>query len=328
MAELAPLMDFSFTPEQEDLRELVRGFLAKHTVRSRDPGSYDAVLWRRLTSELGVTDPGLGGVELGIVLEETGRALLALPYLSTVVAARFVPLADGATATVYCGSGLAARDGVIDGIAPGVMEGDIADTAVVVASDEVYAVPLTGVDREPTSTLDHSRPTATLTFRGAPATRLRATPDEVLDALHLSLAAESIGVAAASLDQTVSYLKTRHQFGQPLASFQALRHRVADLAVVLESAISTAWYAIRSGEDERPVLAPMAKLVAADAAYAVTADAIQLHGGIGFTWEHDAHRYFKRAAVTRLTHGDPVMLRRVLAARAAMLASPSPHLRP
>jgi alkylation response protein AidB-like acyl-CoA dehydrogenase len=199
------------------------------------------------------------------------------------------------------------------------MDGDIATLAVVAASGGLYAVPLDGVDRTPTSTLDLSRPAATLTFDAAPATRLATTPGSALDALQLALAVESLGVAAASLTATTEYLKTRHQFGAALASFQALRHRVADLAVALEAATSTTWYAVRADPAEQPVVAPMAKLVAADAAYLVTAESIQLHGGIGFTWEHDAHRYFKRATVTRLTHGDPVTLRRLLATRAGVL---------
>jgi alkylation response protein AidB-like acyl-CoA dehydrogenase len=98
-----------------------------------------------------------------------------------------------------------------------------------------------------------------------------------------------------------------------------LRHRVADLAVAVESATSSAWYAIRvAGTGEFAVAAPLAKLVAAEAAYTVTAEAIQLHGGIGFTWEHDAHRYFKRATVNRLLAGDPIALRRLIGARAGL----------
>lgn len=321
-------MDVSLTPEQADLRELVRDVLAKQTVRSREPGTYDAALWRRFATELGLTDPALDGVELGLVLEETGRALLALPYLSTMVAARFLPPAlrdPEAIVSLHCGSGLTAIGGVLDGVARAVMDGDVATMAVVAAavdgSPALHAVRLSGVHRTPTSTMDHSRPTATLVFDGAPATRLDASPEVALDALHLALAAESLGVAAASLEQTIVHLKTRHQFGQALAGFQALRHRVADLAVLIESAISTTWYAIRAPEQERPVLAPMAKLVAADAAFTATAESIQLHGGIGFTWEHDAHRYFKRATVTRLAHGDPVTLRRTIAVRAGFLGS-------
>jgi alkylation response protein AidB-like acyl-CoA dehydrogenase len=322
----------AFTEEQDDLRALVRSFLATHAVRSREPGCLDTALWRRLAAELGLTglaaDPSLGGpVELAVVLEETGRALLALPYLSTMVAAQVLPdpyldgIATGDTvAALSLAPGLVVGDGTVSGTVEGVMDGDVADLAVVAAGGALHAVPLAGVVRTPTSTLDPSRPAATWTFDAAPATRLPATPDQARDALHLALAVESLGVASASLDSTIAYLKSRHQFGVPLASFQALRHRVADLFVALDAATSTTWYAVRAGAQERPVVAPMAKLVAADAAFAVTAESIQLHGGIGFTWEHHAHRYFKRATVTRLTHGDPVALRRLLAAHAGVSA--------
>ncbi len=316
-------MDFAFTEEQADLRMVVRGFLSQHPVRSREPGSFDTALWRRLSVELGLTglatDPSFG-VELAVVLEETGRALLALPYLSTVVAARFLPGYDGeAVATLALGDGLVVRAGAITGTVDGVLDGDVASVAVASAEGALYAVPLAGVLRTPVASLDLSRPTATLTFTGQPATLLPSTPDQARDALHLALAVESLGVAAASLETTIDHLKTRQQFGVALATFQALRHRVADLAVALEGATSTTWYAVRADASEWPVIAPMAKLVAADAAWTVTAESIQLLGGIGFTWEHDAHRYFKRATVTRLTPDDPVTLRRTLAQRAGIL---------
>jgi alkylation response protein AidB-like acyl-CoA dehydrogenase len=339
---------FSFTAEQDDLRELVRDVLAKQPVRVREPGSYDSALWRRLGTELGLTGLALssavGGadaslVDLAVVLEETGRALLALPYLSTVVGGALLPpslqsgVAAGETIVALAlGPGLRHSRGTVSGAATAVMDGDVADVVVVVASGALFAVPLAGVARTPASTLDLSRPTATLSFDAAPATPLPTSPESALDALHLALAVESLGVANASLSATAQYLTTRHQFGAPLASFQALRHRVADLAVAIEAATSTTWYAVRAEASERPVVAPMAKLVAADAAYRVTAESIQLHGGIGFTWEHDAHRYFKRATVTRLTHGDPVTLRRLLAARAGVLGGSAedpdraPHL--
>lgn len=316
-------MDFSFTEEQGDLRALVRDFLSQHTVRSREPGSFDPALWRRLSAELGLTGLATSAdlaVELAIVLEETGRALLALPYLSTVVAAQFLPDFDGETvAALSLGEGLVVRDGAVSGVVEGVMDGDVASLAVVAVGDGLYAVSLADVARTPVASLDPSRPTATLTFNGQPARRLAATPDQASEALHLALAVESLGVAAASLELTVEHLKSRRQFGVALATFQALRHRVADLAVALEAATSSTWYAVRSSVEERPITAALAKLVAADAAYAVTAESIQLHGGIGFTWEHDAHRYFKRATVTRLTHDDPVTLRRTLAGRAGLL---------
>jgi alkylation response protein AidB-like acyl-CoA dehydrogenase len=118
-------------------------------------------------------------------------------------------------------------------------------------------------------------------------------------------------------------LKTREQFGKPIGSFQALAHRAADLAVMLEAAISTAYYAawaVADSPDEVPVVAPLAKSVGADAFATIAAETIQLHGGIGFTWEHDAHLYFKRATLTTSLLGDSHLQRQLVAARAGIAA--------
>jgi alkylation response protein AidB-like acyl-CoA dehydrogenase len=117
---------------------------------------------------------------------------------------------------------------------------------------------------------------------------------------------------------TVEHLKLREQFGRPLGSFQALRHRVADLTVDLEAATSTVWYATRAAatsSPDLPVVAPLAKAAATDAFTHIAGECIQLHGGIGFTWEHDAHLFFKRAWTTALLHGDARTLRRTAFAR-------------
>jgi alkylation response protein AidB-like acyl-CoA dehydrogenase len=118
---------------------------------------------------------------------------------------------------------------------------------------------------------------------------------------------------------SVEHLKVREQFGRPLGSFQALRHRVADLTVAAEGAASVAWYAAKAAADDAPhlpVAAPLAKATAADAFALVAGETIQLHGGIGFTWEHDAHLFFKRAWTTRLLHGSSTDLRRLAYDRA------------
>jgi alkylation response protein AidB-like acyl-CoA dehydrogenase len=143
-----------------------------------------------------------------------------------------------------------------------------------------------------------------------------------VDLLRVALAIEAVGTARHCLASTVDYLKTRVQFGKPIGSFQALQHRVADLAVDLEAASSTAYYAAwvaADAPDELPVVAPLAKAVCADAAYRIAAETIQLHGGIGFTWEHDAHLYFKRATATRMMLGDAHEQRRLVAARAGLI---------
>ncbi|MDT5028787.1 MAG: hypothetical protein QOE61_5213 [Micromonosporaceae bacterium] len=360
-------MDFGFSPEQEELRATVRQFFAKHAagVTEREVGGLDRPLWTKLTQELGLTalaiDEARGGfgaslVEVAIVIEETGRVLLALPYLSTVATAAALSalggndilagIADGTTLATLAiaepgsrwdldGLATTARvDGVgylLDGVKEHVTDGDVADVVVVVAACDgepaLFAVAAADLRREGLTTLDQTRPVARLILEGAPAIRVSppgdggATARYALDILHTLLAVEAIGVASASLDLTTSYLLTREQFGVPLATFQALRHRVADLVATLEAATSTAWYAVRTaaaGSSELSVVAPMAKLVAAEAAFVVTAESIQLHGGIGFTWEHHAHRYFKRATVGRLSYGDPATLRRLIGSRTGL----------
>jgi alkylation response protein AidB-like acyl-CoA dehydrogenase len=197
-----------------------------------------------------------------------------------------------------------------------VVSGDAADVFIVEADGDLYATDAAVV--QPVPTLDVTRGQATLILTAAPARPVaRAGAAHALAVVHALVAAESIGVARAALQSTVEHLRTRHQFGVPLASFQALRHRVADLYVMHEQATSTARYALRCfGTPEFALAAPLAKLAATEAAWTVTRESIQLLGGVGFTWEHPAHRYLKRATANHLLAGDPVALRRLLLARA------------
>jgi alkylation response protein AidB-like acyl-CoA dehydrogenase len=224
---------------------------------------------------------------------------------------------------------VALDDCVLEGVKEYVLDGQVADVAIVAArSDGELALFAAGVSTArctPHPTLDLTRRQARLEFTGSPAVRVSPVGDRgaaaarALDLARVALAVESVGVGAASLAMTVEYLKIREQFGVPLATFQALRHRVADLAVRLEAATSSAWYALRvAGTEEFAVAAPLAKLVATQAAWQITAQSIQLHGGIGFTWEHDAQLYFKRAVASRFLFGDPASLRRCVGARAGL----------
>jgi alkylation response protein AidB-like acyl-CoA dehydrogenase len=333
-------MNFDFTAEQSALRDTVRGYLS----RSDDPQ------WSVLAGQLGLAGiavpercggAGASLVEVAVVVEEAGRALLCLPYLSTVAAAAAVEadlagdllagIASGATVAVLAldGPATARRDGAgyrLDGVKRHVLDGGHADVAVVAADCDgrpgLYAVRAGDLDCQAHPTLDQTRGQATLTLAGSPGVLAGADPHAVgraVDLVRALLAVESLGVAGASLAMTVAHLRDRRQFGVALAAFQALRHRVADLAVAVQAATSAAWYAVRVADTgEFPVAAPLAKLCATETAYAVTAESIQLHGGIGFTWEHPAHRYFKRATANRLLYGDPVALRRLVGARAGI----------
>jgi alkylation response protein AidB-like acyl-CoA dehydrogenase len=323
--------------EQRELRDTVRAYLQK---RDRKPD------WHRMTGELGLTaivvpeeHGGFGAslVELGIVLEEAGAALVSDPLLSTATAAAALDPALPASVELLPAlaagelkAALAIQDDVsaepagdtylLRGVQDHVLDGDVADVCIVAAATGLFVV--RNGEPEPLPTLDQTRGQSRLRLDGAPAELVGDGPGaagRARDLLHAALASESVGVARAALTSTVDYLRHREQFGVPLATFQALRHRVADLAVRLDQATATARYAMTvGGTEEFAVVAPLAKLVAADVAYEVTAAAIQLHGGIGFTWEHGAHRYFKRATANRLLAGDPVSLRRMIGVRAGI----------
>jgi alkylation response protein AidB-like acyl-CoA dehydrogenase len=327
-------MDFGFSEEQEQLRSTVRRMCAAVDVRAAD--GYDRPLWSQLTGQLGATGLAIaeehGGagatlVEVGVVLEEAGRYLLPVPYLSTVTAIaalgsaapELLPaLASGESVATLAVAPVAYRSGALDGVAEHVLDGHLADVVLVATPSALYLA--SGGSATVHPTLDQTRRQARLEFPGVPAREIGdgAAAARAVDLVRAGLAVESVGVARAALELTVGYLRTREQFGVPLATFQALRHRVADLAVAVEAATSTAWYAWRlaaAGDPEFTVAAPLAKAYATEVAYRVTAETIQLHGGIGFTWEHHAHLYFKRATANRLLLGTPTTLRREIATR-------------
>ncbi|MFJ9393396.1 acyl-CoA dehydrogenase family protein [Streptomyces californicus] len=181
-----------------------------------------------------------------------------------------------------------------------------------------------GVVRTRLTALDETRPLARVELREAPAELLGA--DDTADAAGALaatgrtaaalLAAEAVGTAASALERTVEYVKTREQFGRPVGSFQAVKHRIAELYVRVEAARSAAYHAARD-----PEAGPLALAQALEAARITTGEAIQLHGGIGFTWEHVAHRYFKRAAGDELLFGPVHRLRDHAARRAGLFGA-------
>jgi alkylation response protein AidB-like acyl-CoA dehydrogenase len=230
--------------------------------------------------------------------------------------------------------GLAAseRDGdwVLDGHKSFVLDGHSADLILVVAraSDglSLFAVQAgaDGLTRKELPTLDQTRRLARLEFSSVPA-RLTGAAGEAdailsrtLDVAAIAQAAEQLGGAQRALDMAVSYAKIRHQFGRPIGSFQAIKHRCADLLLEVESLRSAVGYAaaaVAESPAEVPVVAPLVKALASDTYFHVAAENIQIHGGIGFTWEHDAHLYFKRAKASELFLGDASYHRERLASR-------------
>ena len=181
-----------------------------------------------------------------------------------------------------------------------------------------------GLRKSVLPTLDQTRKLARLSFDGV-AGRLigsvgdaAAIMDRVLDVAAIALAAEQLGGAQRTLDMAVEYSKVRHQFGRPIGSFQGLKHRMADLLLEVESLRSAVTYAaaaVADGSAEVPVVASLVKAYASETYFHVAAENIQIHGGIGFTWEHDAHLYFKRAKSSELFLGDGAYHRERLAAR-------------
>jgi alkylation response protein AidB-like acyl-CoA dehydrogenase len=175
--------------------------------------------------------------------------------------------------------------------------------------------------------MDQTRKLAEIHFESlnAPSTALLGEPSDgaealarVIDRALVLLAAEQVGGAERCLDMAVDYAKTRHQFGRPIGSFQAIKHKCADMLVQVESAKAAANYAAwaaQEDEEELRTVAPLAKSYCSEAYFHCAAENIQIHGGIGFTWEHDAHLFFKRAKSSQLLFGDPAHHRAVLANR-------------
>ena len=220
----------------------------------------------------------------------------------------------------------------LDGHKSFVLDGHAADLILVVAATEtdgrlsLFAITGTadGLTRRALPTLDQTRKLARLAFDHTPARLVgepgaaRAVLDHTLDVAAVALAAEQLGGAQRALDMAVAYAKVRQQFGRPIGSFQAIKHRCADLLLEVESLRSAVGYAaaaVAGSSAELPVLAPLLKAYASEVYSHVAGENIQIHGGIGFTWEHDAHLYLKRAKASELFLGDASYHRERLATR-------------
>ncbi len=224
-----------------------------------------------------------------------------------------------------------AGDGwTLDGTKMFVLDGHTADLVLVAARTSggvsLFSVDgdAAGLTRTPLATMDQTRKQAKLEFAGTPARLIGAEGEgwavleRVLDLAAVALAAEQVGGAQMCLDMSVEYAKVRVQFGRPIGSFQAIKHKCADMLLEVESAKSAAYYAgwcASELNDELPSVASLAKAYCSDAYFHAAAENIQIHGGIGFTWEHPAHLYFKRAKSSELLFGDPTYHRELLAQR-------------
>ena len=371
-------MQFSFTEDQQMIRDAAREFLAGNAgvAHARKlmgtPLAHDADLWRGIVEQgwTGIALPesaggsGLGMVELALVLEETGRGLYGGPFLASAgFAAQMLleapPAAarDALLARIADGSAIAAlavtgdsgaagtaaveaelADGpsgpVLCGHASFVLNGPVADVFVVVARDlragrngsavVVVEAGAAGLEVQPLTAMDLTRRYARLVFTDAAPVAVVADGSGAdgavargLQVAQVALAAEQLGAMQAVFDLARDYVGQRVQFGRKIGSFQAIKHRLADMMVVLEAARSAVYYAAcvvdehRSGEGgaaaaaELAEAAAMVKVHCSAGFHDIAGNAIQLHGGIGFTWEYDAHLFFKRARATLNLLGSP-----------------------
>ena len=348
-------MRFEFDEDQRALKESARRFLTEQAgigaARAAAEGSPDPQLWERIAQELGwpaLILPeehggfGLGYVELVALMEEMGAVLLCTPFFSTVCLAasaimlcgseeqqaRWLPdIAEGGTAALGLSEGVTARPvaggWALSGRSVQVVDGQTADRLLVVATEpdgtrRVFAVP--GADCAPRKTLDATRPMADLTLDVVvpEADRLpHAAVAAVLDRARIALAAEQVGGAEACLSMAVEYAGVRKQFGRAIGSFQAIKHKCADMLLQVESARSACYHAgwvVDHAPEEISLSAATAAAYCGDAFFTCAGENIQIHGGIGFTWEHDAHLYFKRARTSRSLLGTTDAQRERLAA--------------
>ena len=282
-------MDFSFTPEQDELREQSRAFLAA----TPDP------TWEQL-AELGWTGAsipvelggaGLGLLEEAVLFEELGRALYHGPYFSTVALA-LPALPPDEQARVAAGEASWTL-----ALGPLVSDLDTARRVAIVGGDGIYE--LEGFVREVLHTSDETRPLGVVV--GGEAGR-RLGGSELVPAIRhrafVALALEACGLARRSLEYAIDHASTREQFGKPIGVYQAFSHPLANSFLELELARSLALWAawcLAEGDAQAPIAAAAAKSQCAEAAVAACERSIQVHGGIGFTWEHVLHRLYKRA---------------------------------
>ncbi len=314
-----------------------------------DTPAVDDALWSRLCDlgVPGLAIPeehdgaGAGPVELVLVSERLGHAVAPVPVLGHVVAAEAIrlagddalskellpDLASGARRAGFVPAGpgvdpvpvatASADQTTLSGRVPLVLDALGAELLVVPTTDGAWYLVQTGdrVTVTPQPSLDRTRPAAVVVLEDAPARRLggRDTDDLIgrrcLALLRALEASEAVGVAAWALDRTRAYAVDREQFGLPIGTFQAVKHRLADMLVAVENARSAsygaAWALAASPDTDAAVEVAMAQAVATDAAVRVTADAVQLHGGIGVTWENDLHLRLRRAKTLQLLHGSP-----------------------
>jgi alkylation response protein AidB-like acyl-CoA dehydrogenase len=321
-------MDFRLNEDQISLQKAARDFLSKEStpdvVRSafESPDGDAPELYKKMADLgwLGVAVPerhgglGLGLVEQAVLLEEMGyvdapgayfsTACMAIPALLAFDAGDLLPpLIEGSVKATLV------QDPRF------VLDGGIADAFVAARGEEVVWVERAEAEVTPHKTVDGTRRTASVSIPDGSGRELGRAADlgRVIDSATALLCAESVGGMQKALDMTVAYVKERQQFGRTIGSFQAIKHRLAEALVKVESSRSAAYYAAwanQAGSPDASYATSVAKAYSSEAFLSVAGEAIQLHGGLGYTWEHDSHLWFKRAAANSELLGSPAYHRR------------------
>jgi alkylation response protein AidB-like acyl-CoA dehydrogenase len=331
-------MNFDFTDDQHEIKRTARDLLAGRAtlekVRSAAEGrAYDDALWAELVQlgwpGIAIAEEhggqGLGTVELAILSEELGFAVAPSPFLSTVTAAAVIQAAgnDGQKArwlpALATGEATGAL-GSVDGLVP---DADGAAVIVLIGDDGVpRLLARADADVTPVDSIDPTRRTARVAGDGEALGGGEAAAAEGIDRATVAVAAELVGVSQRALEMTLAYVKERRQFDTPVGAYQAVSHKCAQMLKDTEGARSATYFAAWAADADTERLAEaasLAKAAASDGARDVTADAIQAHGGIGFTWEADVHWLYKRAQVGAVLLGGSgfhrARLARILAAR-------------
>ena len=325
-------MSIALTEEHRALADSVAQLMARRDARAAARALLEAeteqqpAFWSDL---VGLGLPGLhvpeeyggagaGLLELVVAVEQLGRVLAPGSFVPTAIASAtlvaseddavkktLLPgLADGSrTAGIGLDARVEIRDSAAYGEAQVVLGGGLADVILVATGDDVAVIEVgTGVDITVPANLDPTRRSARAKFDGARASVVPGSAAALRDATRLLLAAEAVGIARECTEQAAEYAKVREQFGRPIATFQAVKHHCANMLVATELATAAVWDAARAataGDDQRALAAAFAATLAGPAGYLCANLNIQVHGGIGMTWEHDAHLYLRRATTLR-----------------------------
>jgi alkylation response protein AidB-like acyl-CoA dehydrogenase len=317
-------MNFDFTDDQQAIKRTANELLAARFKPERvrelaEAGSYDEDVWKEM-SELGWAGifidedhggQGLGIVELVILMEELGYALAPVPFLSNAAAGLALQFAGTDAQKERWLPGIASGEargtvGVLrDGEARLVPDADSAEVIVLISPDGSTAVvEASAAEVEPFEAMDRTRRFARVRADGGES--LGGDHFAAADRIATALSAETVGVAQKAMEMAVDYARERKQFGRPIGSYQAVSHPCAQMLLEVEGSRSAAYYAgwcADAEPDSLPAAASMAKAYSSDAGWRVCGASLQVHGGIGFTWEHDLHFYLKRARTNAMLFG-------------------------